>query len=83
MKKDDAKRKDSRELARLIYEWHTSYITSLRSCSPHTVRAYRTSLALYANYLMEVHSVTPYSLSPVSFSFKMVEDWRLLLRDER
>lgn len=79
----EAEHRDKRELARLIYEWHTSHLPSLRSCSPHTVRAYRTSLTLYATYLMEVHSITPYNLSSECFSVKTVEEWRRWLKDER
>lgn len=84
MKKiNEAKRQENRELAKLIYEWHKSYVPSIRSCSPHTVKAYRISLTMYATYLSEVHSVTPYTLCAESFSVKMIESWRRWLREER
>lgn len=81
--KDKQRRQVSRDIAALMYEWHTSYVPSIRSCSPHTVKAYKTSLTLYATYLMEVCSVTPYDLCAENFSVKTIENWRRWLKENR
>ena len=41
----------ARHLAEYISDWINIYVPRMRGCSPHTERAYRTSLSLYVSYL--------------------------------
>lgn len=77
------KTRESQELARLIYEWHHSYLPTINSCSPHTVRSYKTALKSYTYFLEEVCKITPLSLSGDCFTLSMLESWRQWIRDKR
>ncbi len=39
------------EIARLTFDWINTYLPTLRTNSSHTIRAYRTAVNLYINYL--------------------------------
>ena len=43
-----------KELSRYAYDWITSYIPTLRTCSSHTIRNYRIAVNLYITYLEEI-----------------------------
>ena len=70
------------EIARLTFDWINSYIPTLRTNSPHTVRAYRTAVNLYVNYL-EDKRITNKTFSAECFSVSCLDDWLIWLRQER
>jgi integrase/recombinase XerD len=69
----------SRELAKLIYEWHSIHVPLIKTGSIHTLRAYRTSLTIFMRFLMEEKSITPFTLSIDCFSVACLDEWRMWL----
>ena len=72
----------ARHLAEYISDWINIYVPRMRGCSPHTERAYRTSLSLYVSYL-EGKGYTPFTLSIECFTPEVLNNWLLWLRDNR
>jgi len=70
------------EIARLTFDWINAYIPTLRTNSPHTVRAYRTAVTLYFNYL-EDKGITDKTFNAECFSVSCLNDWLIWLRQER
>jgi site-specific recombinase XerD len=70
------------EIARLTFDWINSYLPSLRTNSPHTIRAYKTSINLYINYL-EDKGITDETLNADCFSISSLNDWLIWLKQER
>ena len=69
----------SKELAKLIYEWHSIHVPFIKTGSTHTLRAYRTSLTLFMRFLMEEKLITPFTLSTDCFSVAYLDEWRMWL----
>ena len=70
------------EIARLTFDWINAYIPTLRTNSPHTVRAYRTAVNLYVNYL-EGNGITDKTFNAVCFSVSCLNDWLIWLKQVR
>ena len=69
----------SKELAKLIYEWHSIHVPFIKTGSTHTLRAYRTSLTLFMRFLMKEKLITPFTLSTDCFSVAYLDEWRMWL----
>ncbi len=70
------------EIARFTFDWINVYIPTLRTNSPHTVRAYRTAVNLYISYL-EDKGITDKTFSVEFFSVSFLDGWLIWLRQER
>jgi len=70
------------ELARLTFDWINVYIPTIRTNSPHTVRAYRTAVNLYVSYL-EDKGITDKTFNAEFFSVSCLDGWLIWLRQER
>lgn len=70
------------EIARLTFDWISVYIPTLRTNSPHTVRAYRTAVNLYVNYLQN-NGITDKTFNADCFSVACLNDWLIWLKQER
>lgn len=69
----------NKELAKLIYEWHSIHIPLIKTGSPHTLRAYKTALTIFMKFLMAEKSITPFTLSTDCFSVTSLDEWRMWL----
>ena len=70
------------EIARFTFDWINVYIPTLRTNSPHTIRAYRTSVNLYVCYL-EGKGITDKTFNVEFFSVSWLDGWLIWLRQER
>lgn len=70
------------EIARFTFDWINDYIPTLRTNSPHTVKAYRTAVNLYVNYL-EDKEITDKTFNAECFSVSYLNDWLIWLKKER
>ncbi len=70
------------EIARLTFDWINAHVPTLRTNSPHTVRAYRTAANLYVNYL-EDKGITDKTFSAECFSVPCLNSWLMWLKQER
>ncbi|MBK5203568.1 MAG: tyrosine-type recombinase/integrase [Prolixibacteraceae bacterium] len=70
------------EIARLTFDRINTYIPTLRTNSPHTVRAYRTAVNLYINYL-EDKGITNKTFNAECFSVSCLNDYIIWLKQER
>ena len=77
------KNEESRRIAGYIYTWLNEYVPTVKSNSEHTIRSYKTSLSLYANYLKQVKNVKPKTLTASCFSRPYIEEWIKWLKQER
>ncbi|WP_138291758.1 tyrosine-type recombinase/integrase [Bacteroides intestinalis] len=73
----------NRKLAKLIYDWHTTYIPSIKTTSEHTLRSYKLSLSLFLRYLQSEKDITPFDLTPECFSVEILTQWQMWLKGER
>lgn len=73
----------NRKMAKLIYDWHTIYVPSVKTTSAHTLRSYKLSLSLFLRYLQSERSITPFSLTPECFSVEVLTKWQIWLKKER
>ena len=80
MKKSKA---EAKELAGYIYTFLNVYAPSQKTSSEHTLKAYRTALALYIGFLDEVKGVSPETLCMDVFAPSVIEDWLSWLEQER
>ena len=87
MKKNSKTKKDlsvqSRNLAKLIYDWHNVYTPSIKTNSEHTQRSYKQSLSLFIQFLKSEKGIIPYKLNAKCFSVETLNKWRLWLKDVR
>lgn len=77
------KANESRELAKLIYEWHSIHIPLIKTGSAHTLRSYKTALTIFMKFLMEEKSITPFTLNTDCFSVACLDEWRMWLIGSR
>jgi len=70
------------EIARLTFDWINTYLPTLRTNSSHTIKAYRTAVNLYINYL-EDKGITEKTLNAECFSVSHLNDWLTWLKQER
>jgi site-specific recombinase XerD len=70
------------EIARLTFDWINTYIPTIRTNSPHTVKAYRSAVNLYINYL-EDKGITDKTFNAECFSVYYLNDWLMWLKQER
>lgn len=70
------------EIARLVFDWINTYLPTLRTNSSHTIRAYRTAVNLYINYL-EDKGITDKTFNTECFSVSHLNDWLIWLKQER
>ena len=70
------------EIARLTFDWINTYIPTLRTNSPHTVRAYKTSVNQYIHYL-EDKGFTDKTFSAECFSVSCLNNFLIWLMQER
>ncbi len=73
----------SRKIAQLIYDWHTTYIPTIKTISPHTLRSYKLSLSLFLKYLQSEKSITPFTLTPECFSIEVLTQWMAWIKEKR
>jgi site-specific recombinase XerD len=73
----------SRDMARLIYDWHNIYVPSIKTNSEHTQRSYKQSLLLFIRFLKSEKDITPYTLNAKCFSVETLNEWRLWLKNVR
>ena len=87
MKKNSKTKKElsvqSRDLAKLIYDWHNIYTPSIKTNSENTQRSYKQSLSLFIQFLKSEKDITPYKLNAKCFSVETLNEWRLWLKDVR
>ena len=69
-------------LARLVHDFCWAYVPTHLTSSAHTIRSYRTTLALYVRWLQSV-GTTPETLSASDFSQARLESWLSWLATER
>lgn len=77
------KANESRELAKLIYEWHSIHVPLIKTGSAHTLRAYKAALIIFMKFLMEEKLITPFTLSTDCFSVACLDEWRMWLIGSR
>lgn len=73
----------NRKIAKLIYEWHTAYVPSVKTTSEHTLRSYKLSLSLFLRYLQSERGIMPFTLTPECFSVEVLTQWLIWLKKER
>ena len=73
---------DAIAIARLTFDWINTYIPTLRTNSPHTVKAYKTSVNLYVRYL-EDKGITDETFNAECFSVSFLNDFLIWLKQER
>lgn len=69
-------------MARYTYDWINTYVPNLRSSSEHTVRAYKTAINLYINFLEE-KGVGVNNFSADHFTSSYINDCLLWLKECR
>jgi integrase/recombinase XerD len=72
----------AKEIVRLTFDWINAYLPTLRTNSSHTIKAYRTAVNLYINYL-EDKGITDKTLNAECFSVSHLNDWLIWLKQER
>ncbi|MDR0794990.1 MAG: site-specific integrase [Tannerella sp.] len=82
MSKTTSNEKQAIEIARFAFDWINDYVPVLKTNSPHTVRAYQTSINLYVSYL-EDKGITDKTFNATCFSVSRLNDWQLWLKQER
>lgn len=82
-KNSQRKASESRELAKLIYEWHSVHVPLIKTGSTHTLRSYKTALTIFMKFLMEEKSITPFTLNTDCFSVACLDEWRMWLIEAR
>lgn len=70
------------EIARITFDWVNTYLPTLKTNSQHTIKAYRTAINLYINYL-ESRDVTEQTLNMQCFDVAIINDWLIWLKQER
>ncbi|MDL2299928.1 site-specific integrase, partial [Bacteroides sp. OttesenSCG-928-E20] len=73
----------NRKMAKLIYDWHTIYVPSVKTTSEHTLRSYKLSLSLFLRYLQLERGITSLTLTPECFSVEVLTQWQIWLKKER
>lgn len=73
----------NRKMTKLIYEWHTAYVPSVKTTSAHTLRSYKLSLSLFLRYLQSERGITSFTLTPECFSVEVLTQWLTWLKKER
>ena len=69
MKKKANMSNQAKELSNYIYNWIHEFIPKTMGNSSHTVRSYKISLQLYAEYLESCKGITPFNLcQDISYS---------------
>lgn len=66
-----------------IYDWLGIYLPQMRSCSPHTRKAYADALRLFVDFLEKEKSVTHTSLTSKCFCQTNIEEWMMWLKNQR
>lgn len=70
-------------IAEYLNEWLECYMPSIKACSLHTKRNYKTSVMLYTVFLRSVKHVSPKTLNAQCFSSKNITEWILWLKECR
>lgn len=83
MKKKANMSNQAKELSNYIYNWIHEFIPKTMGNSSHTVRSYKISLQLYAEYLESCKGITPFNLCQDCFSVSYITDWILWLKENR
>lgn len=71
-----------KELSRYTYDWITSYIPTLRTCSDHTIRNYKLSVSLYITYLEE-SGYNELNFTTDCYSSNIINEWLKWLKENR
>lgn len=70
-------------IAKYLNEWLECHVPSIKACSPHTKRNYKTSMTLYAIFLRSVKHISPKTLNVQCFSLENITEWILWLKECR
>lgn len=71
------------QIAGYLHDWLEKYVPSIKACSPHTKRNYKTSIALYAEYLRCEKCITPEKLDSSCFRVENITEWIIWLKYAR
>ena len=82
MNKKNKQSQEAIEIARFTFDWINDWLPTLRTNSPHTVRAYKTAVNLYVRYL-ETKGITDKTFNAKCFSVAYINDWLTWLKQER
>ena len=77
------KNSEAMAITKAIREWLVIHLPQMRSCSTHTLKAYRDALKLYIDFLEVVKSIDHQTLSAKCFDSVMIEEWIAWLKNNR
>ena len=77
------KNEEPYKIADAIYAWLNEFVPIVQSNSDHTIRSYKMSLSLYADFLKRVKKIEPKTLAASCFSKPYMEEWIKWLKTER
>lgn len=71
------------QIAGYLHEWLEYYVPSIKACSPHTKRNYKTSMTLYVEFLRKVKGILPKALNAECFRREYIMEWIIWMKSNR
>lgn len=69
--------------SKLFSDWIGTYIPSIQAASPHSIRSYKTSVAMFISYLGNELGITPANFSAGCISADSISGWILWMKDSK
>ncbi len=71
------------QIAGYLHEWLEYYVPSIKACSPHTKRNYKTSMTLYVEFLRKMKGILPKALNAECFRREYIMEWIIWMKSNR
>ena len=71
------------QIAGYLHEWLEYYVPSIKACSPHTKRNYKTSMTLYVEFLRKMKGILPKALNVECFRREYIMEWIIWMKSNR
>lgn len=71
------------QIAGYLHEWLEYYVPSIKACSPHTKRNYKTSMTLYVEFLRKMKGISPKALNAECFRREYIMEWIIWMKSNR
>jgi len=77
------KKKINQEAIQIAGEWLEYYVPSIKACSPHTKRNYKTSMTLYVEFLKKMKGILLETLNVECFRREYIMEWIIWMKSNR
>lgn len=71
------------QIAGYLHEWLEYYVPSIKACSPHTKRNYKTSMTLYVEFFRKMKGILPKALNVECFRREYIMEWIIWMKSNR